>query len=157
MKKPAMTLVLAVSGLLLSAGISAAAKHHRDDEGSKFSNSDFRGTYAESFHGTVVGTGVLTADGAGNLTSGTQTVNNGTNVCVGSLTGTYSVNPDGTGTLTTEFTTTKTVLGACPVSAVMRTFAIVIQSRRRISTSEDDAGLLVAGQLSKQHRDNRED
>jgi len=117
-----------------------------------FSVKNVRGTYASTFHGTIDGTGVLTADGAGNIVAGTETVNDGTNGCVGSLKGSYTVNPDGTGTLTIHFTTTKTLFGACPSPSnpMLNNAAIVVVSDRKIEVSGTDLDLLESGTLTKQ-------
>ena len=94
--------------------------------------------------------GTLDTDGKGNVTGGTETVSDGTNVCAGSLTGSYTVNPDGTGTLTINFSTTSTIHGLCPSSITTNTAAIVVVSERRILSSGTDPGLLESGILSRQ-------
>lgn len=71
-----------------------------------FTNANVSGGYAFGLVGTSgnlsqIGTGVVTADGAGRLTGGEETVNVGGVVsCHGTFTGTYSVNANGTGTAT---------------------------------------------------------
>jgi hypothetical protein len=109
-----------------------------------------KGTYASTFHGTVDGTGTLIADGAGNIIGGTQTANDGTNSCTGTLTGSYTVNPDGTGTLTIMFTTTMTNFGACPTSPTTNNSAIVLVSRDRVEVSGNDPTLVESGSLTRQ-------
>src|SRR5208282_5009362 len=97
---------LSVCGLIVCLGAASAFAHRNHSPG--FSNASLAGTYAASFEGTVAGTGTLVSDGNGNITGGTETVDDGTNVCVGTLGGTYSVNPDGTGAMVLSFTTTAT-------------------------------------------------
>ena len=176
MRKLLLTLVAALSGVLMFLGVAGA--HHRvhgpeptatgsgiptpDPTPSSspiatpipgFSDANFQGTYIYFFQGTQDGVGVLTADGNGNIVSGSETVSDGTNVCNGSLSGTYSVNLDGTGSLTLIFTTTETVAGSCPAAAVDHSLALVMTSDRYLNTVEEDPGQLVRGHLTKQHRD----
>ncbi len=69
-----------------------------------FTNRDLKGSYAFSFQGEIVGlgpvaaTGVLNADGNGNVTDAVRTISvNGVPVTE-TFTCTLSVNPNGTGT-----------------------------------------------------------
>jgi len=176
MRKSLITLVAALSGVLMFLGVAGA---HHGGHGPEptatgsgiptadptpspiptatpilgFSDGNFHGTYIYYFQGTQDGVGVLTADGNGNIISGSETVSDGTNVCNGSLSGTYSVNLDGTGTLTLSFTTTEQVAGSCPAAAVDHSLALVMTSDRYLNTAEEDPGQLVRGHLTKQHRD----
>ena len=69
-----------------------------------------RGTYGVFFvvssgQQTLSGVGVITADGKGNFVSGTETTNNGSQVCTNvELSGTYTVNANCTGTTNVTFT-----------------------------------------------------
>ena len=55
--------------------------------------------------GTLSGVGVITADGKGNFVSGTETSNNGSQICTNvELSGTYTVNANCTGTTSVTFT-----------------------------------------------------
>jgi hypothetical protein len=156
MRKASSALVAALSSIFLCVGIAAADGHGHM---SQFSNADFSGTYVNFFHGTTDGTGTLVSDGKGNITGGNETVSDGTNVCLGTLGGTYVVNTDGTGTMVTTFTTAAmggTIAGACPSSPVTHNSSFVMTSRRYVNTVETDAGLLVLGHLTKQHRDGNE-
>jgi hypothetical protein len=138
-----------VMGLLMvTAAVALCAARGASALG--FSVASVKGAYAATFHGTTDGTGNLIADGAGNITGGSETVNDGTNICVGSITGSYTVNPDGTGTLTTMFVTTSTIAGVCPASAVTNHAAIVVVSRKRVEVSGTDPGLLESGSLTRQ-------
>jgi hypothetical protein len=191
MRKTTITLIAAISGLFLAAGMASAqaqALHHRhhkgsvtgvtgndataldctngvmstgdDDDNSGFTNASFSGTYADSFNGpattpapgAITGTGVLTADGNGTITSGTETVSDGTNVCHGTLTGTYAIRADGTGAMCVTFMIDPTgpIAGNC-TSPAMSVVALVIQSPSSISTSEADAStLVISGNLRLQ-------
>jgi hypothetical protein len=144
MKKMVLTGLAAAVALALSAGTGAAK--------GGFSLSRVKGTYANTFHGTIDGTGTLIADGAGNIIGGTETANDGTNVCTGSLTGSYTVNPDGTGTLTIIFTTDHTApnIGACPSVSATSHAAIVVVSKKLIDVAGTDPTVLVSGSLTRQ-------
>ena len=145
--KKTMLLGLGAAVIALCAGSGAA--------NFGFSLGSVRGSYATSVHGTVDATGTLVADGAGNVTGGTETVSDGTNVCTGTITGSYTVNPDGTGTLTIHFTTTSTIHGACPSPSnpMINNAAIVVVSRNRILSSGTDPNLLESGSLTRQRPD----
>ena len=144
MKKMVLAALVAASGLALSVGAGATKPG--------FSLHSVKGTYASTFHGTIDGTGTLVADGAGNIVGGTETANDGTNICTGSLTGTYTVNADGTGTLTIVFTTDHSApnIGACPSISATSHAAIVLVSRKQIEVSGTDPTVLVSGSLTRQ-------
>jgi hypothetical protein len=129
-----IALVAAVVALCAGSGVAHSG----------FSLKNVRGTYATTIHGTIDATGTLVADGAGNVTGGTETASDGTNVCAGTIAGSYTVNPDGTGTLTINFTTTSIIHGLCPSSPTTNTAAIVIVSEKRILSSGTDVGLSEA-------------
>jgi hypothetical protein len=167
MQKATTILLAGIGSLLLTVG-TAAARHHPESEAPPaFSAADFSGSYAISFSGPIVsatavtgefgGTGFLTADGVSAITGGSETVTDGTNICKGSLSGSFTVNGDGTGTLTSTFTTTATIAGACPSSPVTHLSAIVLRSRNNIATSSSDAGQVVIGHLLKQKFPNPDD
>lgn len=77
---------------------------------SSFTNANLIGTFAFGIAGSsgastpVGGSGVATADGNGNITSGEETVNVGGISCHSTFTGTYSVNANGTGSATVNVT-----------------------------------------------------
>lgn len=144
MRRPMLMAFGALAALIMSTGLASA------DPPKGFSSKSVQGTYAATFHGTVDGTGIVTADGAGNITGGTETVNDGTNSCTGTLTGSYTVNADGTGTLTLSFTTTKTNFGACPSVPTSNLAAIVLIAPDEIEVSGTDPGVLVSGSLTRQ-------
>jgi hypothetical protein len=143
--KKAMVMAFAVlAGMALSAGLAKA------DPPKGFSMKSLQGTYAATFHGTVDGTGIVNANGAGDITAGSETVNDGTNSCTGTLTGSYTVNSDGTGILTLSFSTTKTNFGVCPSSPTSNSAAIAFVSPDEIEVSGTDPGVLVSGSLTRQ-------
>ena len=142
MKRKGVIALGAAAALILYAGAGKSSP--------SFSLSSMRGSYANTFHGNIDGTGTLIADGAGDITGGTETANDGTNSCTGSLSGSYTVNPDGTGTLTILFTTTATNFGACPSSPVTNHAAIVVVSKKLVEVSANDPGLLESGSLTRQ-------
>jgi hypothetical protein len=73
--------------------------------GGNFSNASLKGQYAYQLTGVDITTtlttfreaGVFTADGNGNISSGTDDFAEGTTVTSGSSTGSYTINNDGTG------------------------------------------------------------
>jgi hypothetical protein len=144
MKRMILTGLAAAAALALSAGAGAAKSH--------FSVRSVKGTYASTSHGTIDDTGTLVADGAGNIIGGTQTANDGTNICTGSLTGSYTVNPDGTGTLTIIFTTDPSApnVGFCPTVPATSHAAMVLVSENQIEVSGTDPSLLESGSLTRQ-------
>jgi hypothetical protein len=142
MKKPIMAAFVTAAALMLCAGPGRTV--------GGFSLSSVKGAYANTFHGTIDGTGTLSADGAGNITGGSETANDGTNSCTGTLVGTYTVNPDGTGTLTVIFTTTVTNFGVCPGGPLTQHAAIVVVSSKKVEVSGNDKGLLESGSLTRQ-------
>jgi hypothetical protein len=143
--KKAMAMAFAIPAAMALSAALAKADHPKG-----FSTKSLQGTYAATFHGSVDGTGVVTADGAGNITTGTETVNDGTNSCTGTLTGSYTVNADGTGILTLSFSTTKTIFGACPSVPTSNSAAIAFVSPDEIEVSGTDPGVLVSGSLARQ-------
>jgi hypothetical protein len=149
MHRMSVMAVMMAAALALCAGMGGAK--------AGFSAASFRGTYAATFNGTIAGTGTVIADGGGNITGGTETVNDGTNSCVGSLSGSYTVNPDGTGTLTIDFNTTATNFGACPTGPLTSTAAIVLVSRSRIEVSGTDKGIVENGSLTRQSHDHEDE
>jgi hypothetical protein len=74
-----------------------------------FTNASISGGYAFGVSGTngtsvTAGSGVVTADGNGGITSGEETLNVGGISCHATLTGTYSINANGTGIATVTAT-----------------------------------------------------
>ncbi len=147
--KKMIVAALVAAGVALSAGAGGAA--------SGFSLSSVKGSYGNTFHGTIDGTGTLIADGAGKIIGGTETANDGTNSCTGSLSGSYTVNPDGTGTLTVIFTTITTNFGTCPSGSSTSHAAIVVVSKKQIEVSGNDQTLLESGSLTRQSRGDDDD
>src|SRR6185437_10333899 len=68
-----------------------------------FTNASLSGTYAfgvtgVSTNAAEAGSGVVAADGNGNLNAGDETINIGGTICHFTFSGTYSINSNGTGT-----------------------------------------------------------
>src|SRR5918999_3875759 len=82
---------------------AASTNDPRDHKGRAFRDADVKGAYAFSFDGVVIAagpvaaTGVVIADGNGNITSAVRTLNFNGAVVRQTFTCTYSVNPNGTG------------------------------------------------------------
>jgi len=103
-----------LAALVLAAALVATACGSRSSAQPAFSTASIKGSYALSFAVALGGaasvafaggTGVVVADGSGNL-SGSESfsITNGT-VCSGlTLSGTYTVNPDGTGVANISYT-----------------------------------------------------
>lgn len=88
------------------AGVTIVPPVHAS---SGFTNANLSGGYAFGVSGAtnnfiVGGSGVITADGNGNLTGGEETENDGGISCHLSLAGTYTVNSNGAGTATVTVT-----------------------------------------------------
>jgi hypothetical protein len=101
------------------------------DKGRTFRDSDVEGPYAFSFDGTLIGagpvaaTGVVVADGRGNITSGVRTLNLNGTVAQQTFTCTYSVNPDGTGSAVCPLDT------PLPGAPAVETFDFALEDRGR--------------------------
>ena len=104
-----LRLVFLASGLIspLAVGIVNPNAGTIDDpqrnRRKTFNESDIQGSYVFSFEGAVIGagpvaaTGVVVADGRGNITSGVRTLNFNGLVAQQTFTCGYSVNANGTG------------------------------------------------------------
>jgi hypothetical protein len=107
-----------------------------------FTNASISGGYAFGISGTAVnspeaGSGVVTADGNGNITSGEETVNIGGISCHATLTGTYSVNANGTGIATVT---------ATPDAASVAKGCIGGTGDLSLAIANGGAGLILASQ-----------
>src|SRR5262249_36241016 len=124
-----MKKLLIVAAAAAGAGVGTAA-HAKPG----VSPSRIRGSSASTFPCPIDRTGVPAARGRGHIGGGSETANDGTNVCTGSLSGSYTVNPDGTGTLTIVFTTDTTApnIGLCPTVPATSHPAIVVVSRDQV-------------------------
>jgi len=168
--RSSLALVLGFVGILALASVGAADSHSKgkghahhgdchpwggDGGGGTFGLGDFNGTYADSFQGNagggvwVIGNGLLTSDGAGNVT-GSIVINDSVgNFCPGSISGTYTVNGDGTGGLNVNYTPAATgTVGTC--NPLTQTAAIVIFSEHRINVAQTNTGFAVLGNLVRQ-------
>lgn len=118
-------LILASTALIFSlAPLQAQAN---------WSPANVKGSYAFRLIGLdtvatkswIVGTGILIADGGGDITGGSITYNDGGDVCIGtvnSVNKAYTVATDGEGKLTLTFTPTS---GTCPIQPTF-VFAIAL-------------------------------
>ena len=120
--------------------------------GRVFTDSDVRGAYAFSFQGTIIevgpiaATGVLVADGKGNITKGIRTLNVNGFPAQQTFTCSYSVNPDGTGSAVCPVDT------PLPGAPLVETFDFVLEERARgfrfVGTT---LGITVIGSGMKQY------
>lgn len=102
------------AALILSAAFVLSGCGSRGSAQSTFSNASIKGSYALSFAvaigGTTgtsfaAGTGVIVADGVGDLSGSESFSVTSGSVCTGlALSGTYTINPDGTGTALINYT-----------------------------------------------------
>jgi len=110
----------------------------------KYSNASFKGSYVFQIHGVISQTGnpyrevgVITADGNGNITGGTDAANTvgsaGAVQSASSLTGTYSVANDGTGTVAINSTAFGSLFGISQI-----TFAVTLTSTSGADLIEAD-------------------
>jgi hypothetical protein len=151
-------LALIVSGLItpLVVGLINSNAGTIDDSrrhsGKIFQDADVEGPYAFSFEGTVIGagpvaaTGVVVADGKGNITSGVRTLNFNGFVAQQTFSCKYSVNPDGTGSAVCP------VDNPLPKAPEVETFDFALENRakafRLLGTT---AGFTLLGSGAKQH------
>jgi hypothetical protein len=139
-----------VVGLINSnAGAIDDSQRHK---GKTFRDADVEGSYAFSFDGTIIGagpvaaTGVVVADGKGNITSGVRTLNFNGSVVQQTFTCTFSVNPDGTGSAVCPLD------NPLPKAPTVETFDFALEDKakafRLLGTT---AGITVLGSGAKQH------
>jgi hypothetical protein len=99
-----------VFGLITPYAVGIVTSHAATNDateivnrGRNFTEADVRGAYAFSFQGTVIelgpfaATGVVVADGKGNIINAVRTLNVNGIAVQQTFTCTYSVNPNGTG------------------------------------------------------------
>ncbi|MDH3446053.1 MAG: hypothetical protein OEN50_19170 [Deltaproteobacteria bacterium] len=102
MKKILFVITTLVMAVLVIEAVSAVEVTPRS-EGRTFTASDVKGRYVFSFQGEAVGlavvaaTGVLTADGRGNITEGVRTITVNGVATTQTFTCIVTVNPNGTG------------------------------------------------------------
>jgi hypothetical protein len=116
-----------------------------------FRDADVEGPYAFSFDGTVIGTGpvaatgVVVADGKGNITSGVRTLNVNGFVAQQTFACEYSVNPDGTGSAVCLLD------NPLPGAPAVETFDFALERRARaFRLLGTTAGITVLGSGAKQ-------
>jgi hypothetical protein len=152
-----LRLVLLVSGLItpLAAGVVSSNAGTTDDpERDKqrtFRDADVKGSYAFSFHGTVIGvgpvaaTGVVVADGKGNITSGVRTINFNGSVAQQTFSCKYFVNSDGTGSAECPLD------NPLPGAPAVETFDFALEAKgRAFRLLGTNAGITVLGSGAKQ-------
>ena len=135
-------LLAGVASLAVAVGCGGAGVTLPHTSGN-YSNASFKGSYVFQMRGfdALNGNpyrqvGVITADGNGNITAGTDDV---TTVGLGapaggtSITGSYSVANDGTGSITLNSTALGTVLNSSPIS-----FALTLTSSSAAYLEEAD-------------------
>ena len=98
-----------------------------------FGVSGTSGTFVEA------GSGVVVADGNGNITSGEETVNIGGTSCHSTLTGTYSINANGTGSVAVTIT---------PDAASIANGCLGGAADLSLALTNGGAGVILAGQGS---------
>ena len=131
-----------------NAGAIDDTQRHK---GRMFRDADVEGPYAFSFDGTVIGagpvaaTGVVVADGRGNITSGVRTLNVNGFVAQQTFTCKYSVNPDGTGSAVCPLD------NPLPGAPTVETFDFALEDRARaFRLLGTTAGITVLGSGAKQ-------
>src|SRR5271157_3882967 len=143
----------AISGIFLTTGCGSNGTSVIVKGG--FTKSSLKGTYsfAVKGYGFNAGTlsaanffiegGVLTSDGNGNITAGTddfvEAVGNTTQAFSDSVTGTYIINPDGTGDLTLNF-----------ASGGQEVYRITLSDAGDLYMQEEDGGGTSAGSAQLQ-------
>lgn len=117
--------------------------------GSGFTVASLNGGYAygvSGVSGTLAegGTGVISADGNGNLTSGEETDNLGGTSCHSTLAGTYAVNSNGTGTANVNISPDPTSVGrGCSGGSVSLSLVIGNGGSTLILASQDPTAVDV--------------
>jgi hypothetical protein len=150
-------LAFLVSGLftILVVGVCNSNAATKDDPQTAkertFRDADVKGSYAFSFDGTAIGagpvaaSGVVVADGRGNITSGVRTLNFAGTVAQQTFTCTYSVDPNGTGSAVCPLE------DPLPGAPAVETFDFVLEDKgRAFRLLGTTAGFTVLGSGVKQ-------
>lgn len=125
-----------------SSSVKAAQSGKDNGGGRRCTEAALRGSYGYSYSGTIVevgpfpisATGVITLDGAGQI-SGTYVTNFG-RVIAGNVTGTYAVNADCTGTA---------ALGFVALGQNSNASFVVVDNGKEILFQSTDPRLVVTG------------
>jgi len=119
----------------------------------EYSNFSLQNSYAFSLRGSdrsglLLRAGTVTADGKGNITAGTEDINNGINLVqtAVSFTGTYTIGPDGRGTVTFQDKFNGNTSGTGTASQ----FSIVIVSAQQVQMEELDTFASGSGEADLQ-------
>ncbi len=121
-----------------------------------FTNANFIGGYGfvsngSSFLLSSASSGVLTADGNGNLISGEETVNNGLMSCHGTFSGTYSINANGTGTAITHgVLDAPSIAAGCRNGGTSHYSLALSNGGSQVAFAEQDLTLVSSGIATKQ-------
>jgi hypothetical protein len=145
---------LGTLSLSLAVGCGNGGKLILPHTTGNYSASSLNGSYVYEIHGFLVDNesyreiGVFTADGAGNITGGSDvfasSLSGGAITNSGSVTGSYSVGNDGTGTITLN----STGLGVFAQSQV--NLALTLASTSKVALMEIDGFAAGAGQAELQ-------
>ena len=122
-------LVLGLATLTFSLGCGSSSSGPTPQ--GNFSNASFSGPYAYQLSGFDLNTGnpysragVLTADGNGGITAGTDDLTEGSLVSSGIVSGTYSVSNDGTGTIALTLGSGSTVQWAITIQSSSKVYIV---------------------------------
>ncbi len=138
-------LLLGAALALLLASVACGGGTTVVNPTGNFSKSSLNGTYVYSFAGTDTNgdyreAGLFTADGNGNIISGSDDFAQGASLATNATTGTYTIGSDGNGTLTLVF----------PGNAGSINLGITMQSTSSLYLIEADTFANGAGSAEKQ-------
>src|SRR5581483_9083751 len=140
----ALILCLAAVASLIGCGGSSNSIPPVPPPVTGFTNASLSGHYTyqmlgQNANGTFREAGVLTADGAGNLTTGSDDFTQGGLLTTTTFTGTYSINSDGTGAATFNFS-----------NGVSDTFGLALSSTGQAYIMQADTAGNAGGRLELQ-------
>lgn len=157
----ALTLSLLVL-FLIGCGAGSNSSSSSSDSGSStgstsgtvhaasYTNANLSGSFAFGIAGTSgsageVGTGVVVADGQGNITSGDETVSTYGVSCHATFSGNYSITADGTGTATVNVSPdSASVAKGCLSGQATFTLAIGNSGSSLVLASQGPLGVFLA-------------
>ena len=117
-----------------------------------YSNASITGTYAVNFtmgdsNGIFTSSGTFTADGNGNISSGTLTEYSLGGNCTTTFTGTYTIQSDGSGTASAI--TTPGGASPCTASTTLQLVAQAAQQGQQLLLTESDGNAIATGIAAK--------